>query len=73
MDNLLKDHRYPHPYFRRKILVFFGLQEELRCKIVKTKEFPAKSSRIRSYGTFWPVIGRFRLKSGAKRTRQDGV
>jgi hypothetical protein len=43
---------YPHPYFGRKILVFMRLQTVLRCKIVKTKEFPAKSSRIRSYGTF---------------------
>jgi hypothetical protein len=38
----------PHPYFGRKILVFIGLQTVLRCKIVKTKELPAKSSRIRS-------------------------
>jgi hypothetical protein len=44
---------YPHPYFGRKILVFMRLQTGLRCKIVKTKEFPAKSSRIRSYGPFW--------------------
>jgi hypothetical protein len=41
---------YPHPYFGRKILVFLRLQGGLRCKIVITKEFPAKSSRIRSYG-----------------------
>jgi hypothetical protein len=46
---------YPHPYFGRKILVFFGLQAGLRCKVVKTKEFPAKSSRIRSYGPFSPL------------------
>jgi hypothetical protein len=39
----------PHPYFGCKILVFMSLQAWLRCKIVKTKEFPAKSSRIRSY------------------------
>jgi hypothetical protein len=31
------------------------LQEGLRCKIVITKELPAKSSRIRSYGPFWPL------------------
>src|ERR1035437_3309003 len=43
---------YPHPYFGHKILVFLRLQGGLRCKIVKTKEFPAKSSRIKSYGTF---------------------
>jgi hypothetical protein len=46
---------YPHPYFGRKILVFMRLQEGLRCKIVITKELPAKSSRIRSYGPFWPL------------------
>jgi hypothetical protein len=42
---------YPHPYFVNKFLVFIGLQVWLRCKIVKTKELFAKSSRIRSYGT----------------------
>jgi hypothetical protein len=41
---------YPHPYFVNKFLVFMGLQAWLRCKIVKTKELSAKSSRIRSYG-----------------------
>jgi hypothetical protein len=46
---------YPHPYFGRKILVFLRLQAGVRCKIVKTKEFPAKSSRIRSYGPFRPL------------------
>jgi hypothetical protein len=35
------------------------LQTGLRCKIVKTKEFPAKSSRIRSYGTFWSLLAVF--------------
>ena len=39
---------YPHPYFGRKILVFLRIQAGYRCKIVKTKELPAKSSRIRS-------------------------
>jgi hypothetical protein len=39
---------YPHPYFWHKILVFIGLQTVFRCKIVKTKELPAKSPRIRS-------------------------
>jgi hypothetical protein len=39
---------YPHPYLGRKFLVFLRLQAGYRCKIVKTKEFPAKSSRIRS-------------------------
>jgi hypothetical protein len=54
---------YPHPYFGHKILVFLRLQAGLRCKIVKTKEFPAKSSRIRSYRTFWPLsAGRQREK-----------
>jgi hypothetical protein len=38
----------PHPYFGHNILVFIGLQTAFRCKIVKTKELPAKSSRIRS-------------------------
>jgi hypothetical protein len=47
------------------------LQTGVRCKIVKTKEFPAKSSRIRSYGQFWPLPASFRLKSGAKRRRRD--
>jgi len=32
--------------------ILLPLQTGLRCKIVKTKEFPAKSSRIRSYGQF---------------------
>jgi hypothetical protein len=35
--------------------VFLGLQTGLRCKIFIKKEFPAKSSRIRSYGPFQPV------------------
>jgi hypothetical protein len=39
---------------------------------VKTKKFPAKSSRIRSYVVFRPLSGSFRLKDGAKRTRRDG-
>jgi hypothetical protein len=43
---------YPHPYFGRNVVVLLRLQTGLRCKIIKTKEFPAKSSRIRSYGTF---------------------
>jgi len=49
----------PHPYFASKILVFFGLQAWLRCKIVKTKKFPAKYSRIRSYARFWPLTAAF--------------
>jgi hypothetical protein len=52
----------PHPYFGRKILVFLRLQTGLRCKIVKTKEFPAKSSRIRSYGPFLPLPAEWRRK-----------
>src|SRR5271157_2209404 len=47
---------YPHPYFGCKILVFLSLRTGLRCKIVKTKEFPAKSSRIRSYVAFRPLL-----------------
>jgi hypothetical protein len=50
---------YPHPYFGCKILIFTRLQAGLRCKIVKTKEFPAKSSRIRSYGTFRPLLAAY--------------
>src|SRR5271157_1710863 len=50
---------YPHPYFGRKVVVFLRLQTGLRCKIVKTKEFPAKSSRIRSYGPFRPLVATF--------------
>src|ERR1039458_3558151 len=46
----------PHPYFVNKFLVFLSLQTGLRCKIVKTKKFPAKSSRIRSYVTFRPLL-----------------
>jgi hypothetical protein len=57
---------YPHPYFGRKILVFLRLQTGLRCKIVKTKEFPAKSSRIRSYGTFWPLLAASGWKAARK-------
>jgi hypothetical protein len=51
--------RYPHPYFGRKVVVLLRLQAGLRCKIVKTKEFPAKSSRIRSYVKFWPLLAAF--------------
>jgi len=47
---------YPHPYFGRKFLVFLRLQTGLRCKIVKTMKFPAKSSRIWSYGLFQPLL-----------------
>jgi hypothetical protein len=46
---------YP-PYFGNKILVFMSLEAGLRCKIVKTMEFPAKSSRIRSYVEFRPLL-----------------
>jgi hypothetical protein len=46
----------PSPYFVRKILVFFNLQVGLRCKILKTMKFHAKSSRIRSYGEFHPLL-----------------
>ena len=58
---------YPHPYFGRKILVFLRLQTGLRCKIVKTKEFPAKSSRIRSYGQFRPLPAVFGWQMARKR------
>jgi hypothetical protein len=54
---------YPHPYFGRKVFVFLRLQTGLRCKIVKTKEFPAKSSRIRSYVDVSASSGRFRVVS----------
>jgi hypothetical protein len=47
----------PPPYFGCKRLVFLMLQAVLRCIIFKTKEFPAKSSRIRSYGHIWRTIG----------------
>jgi hypothetical protein len=53
---------YPHPYFGHKILVSKSLQAGLRCKIVKTKEFPAKSSRTRSYGPFRPLPAGMRRK-----------
>src|SRR5271157_4560407 len=36
--------------------IFLRLQTGLRCKIVKTKEFPAKSPRIRSYVKFRPHL-----------------
>jgi hypothetical protein len=49
----------PHPYFASKFLFFFGLQAWLRCKIVKTKKFPAKSSSKRSYAQFWPLTAAF--------------
>ena len=58
----------PHPYFVNKFLVFLSLQTGLRCKIVKTKKFPAKSSRIRSYVTFRPLLA----ASGWKR-RDEGA
>jgi hypothetical protein len=60
---------YPHPYFANKILCFMSLQAGLRCKIVKTKKFPTKSSRIRSYGTFWPLL----TASGKKTARRGGT
>ena len=47
--------RYPHPYFANKFLVFFSLRAWLRCKILRTKKFPAKSFRIRSYATLQPL------------------
>jgi hypothetical protein len=56
---------HPHPYFGCKVLVFLRLQTRLRCKIVKKKEFPAKSSRIRSYGPFRPLQ--------AEKMREEGV
>jgi hypothetical protein len=62
---------YPHPYFGRKVVVLLRLQTGLRCKIVKTKEFPAKSSRIRSYVDFSATTSRFRLDGGATRTYQN--
>ena len=46
---------YPHPYFVSKFLVFLSLWVWLRGKIVTIKKFPAKSSRIMSYGPFWPL------------------
>jgi hypothetical protein len=49
------DTRYPHPYFANKLLVFISLRARLRCKILRTKKFPAKSSRIRSYATLQPL------------------
>ena len=42
------------------------LQTGLRCKIVKTKKFPAKSSRIRSYGTFWRLLTAFGMQGDAR-------
>lgn len=50
---------HPHPYFGCKFLVFLPLQIRLRCKIVKTKEFPAKSSRIKSYAIIQPLLAAF--------------
>jgi hypothetical protein len=63
---------YPHPYFGCKFLVFLKLQTGLRCKIVKTKEFPAKSSRIRSYGPFRPLLAEWRRKEGVP-GRLEGI
>jgi hypothetical protein len=48
--------RYPHPYFANKFLVFISLQVCLRCKILRTKKFPTKSSKERSYTTFQPLL-----------------
>jgi hypothetical protein len=56
---------YPHPYFVGKFLVFLRIRAGLRCKILRTKKFPAKSSRIRSYVTFWPLL--------AERRREEDV
>jgi hypothetical protein len=60
----LKFRGTPLPYLGRKILVFLRLQTGLRCKIVITKEFPAKSSRIRSYGPFRPLPAEWRREEG---------
>jgi hypothetical protein len=57
---------YPHPYFGRKFVVFMKLQTGLRCKIVKTKEFLAKSPRIRSYGPFWHLLAAFCWKTARR-------
>jgi hypothetical protein len=62
---------YPHPYFGRKILVFFGLQTGLRCKILKTMKFPAKYSWQRSYGAFWPLLATTGWKMGRKDVPDD--
>jgi hypothetical protein len=48
------------------------LQTGLRCKIVKTKEFPAKSSRIRSYETFWPLMATFAWSPRSPNARDQG-
>jgi hypothetical protein len=47
---------YPHPYFGCKFPIFMSLQTVLCCKIVKTKELFAKSSRIRSYVEFESLL-----------------
>jgi hypothetical protein len=47
--------RHPHPYFVNKFLVFISLRAGFRCKILRTKKFPAKSSKERSYATFQPL------------------
>src|ERR1035437_9217623 len=49
-----------------------SLQAGLRCKIGKTKEFPAKSSRIRSYGPFRPLSAeRRREEVGTERCLKE--
>jgi hypothetical protein len=55
---------YPHRYSGCNCIVILRLQAGLRCKIFKTKEFPAKSSRIRSYGPFRPLPADWRREEG---------
>jgi hypothetical protein len=61
----------PHPYFVNKILVFLRLQAGLRCKIVKTKEFPAKIVQDKELRGVSASGNLFGLKNGAKRMCRD--
>jgi hypothetical protein len=45
----------------------------VRCKIFITKEFPAKSSRIRSYVTFRPLLAAFGLISPVPKGEGPGA
>jgi hypothetical protein len=67
---------YPHPYFVGKLLVFFGLRAWLRCKILTTKKFLAKSSKQMSYARFKEALNKFpgnaSIFSGAKQVAEKG-
>jgi hypothetical protein len=62
--------QYPHPYFVRKFFVFFDLRTGFRCKILRTKKFPAKSSKQRSYTDYGRGLEGMLLRIIVRRRRE---